>query len=172
MWWANAIPDSAAVADLVIDGEPFHLQGYGYHDKNWGIGSLDKATKTWYWGHGRVGPYSLVWFDAVDKAGTEHFSSWVTKDGEVLAMSCADQATVVRPWGNNSEYPPAPGMAQPSGYNIRFDMGDGKAFVANFTAEAIQLDQDIYKRLIGPIVGGIEGEEQYEGRSLCEQFQF
>lgn len=166
------MPDSNAVADLVIDGEPFHLQGYGYHDKNWGVGSLDQTTKTWYWGHGRVGPYSLVWFDAVDKAGTEHFSSWVTKDGEVLAMSCADQTTTVRPWGNNSEYPPAPGLAQPSGYNIRFDMGDGKAFVANFTAEAIQLDMDIYKRLIGPIVGGIEGEEQYEGRSLCEQFQF
>ncbi|KAG8165549.1 hypothetical protein KVR01_004101 [Diaporthe batatas] len=173
IWWANAIPDSNVVADLVIDGETFNLQGFGYHDKNWGVGSLEAATKTWYWGHGRVGPYSLVWFDATDKTGQEHFSSWVTKDGEVLSMSCADQATLVRPWGDNSDFPPAIGQAAPSGFNISFDMDDGTKFLANFTTETVQWDLGgFYKRLLGPISGGIEGGEQYEGRSLCEQFQF
>ncbi|KAG8162437.1 hypothetical protein KVR01_008202 [Diaporthe batatas] len=172
VWWANAVPDSDASVDLVIDGEEYHLQGYGYHDKNWGVDSLDKTTKTWYWGHGRVGPYSMVWFDAVEKAGKEHFSSWLVKDGEVLAMSCADQASVVRPWGNNSLYPPTTGLTQPSGYTIRFDLGDDKAFVANFTSKVVSLDMDIYKRQIGPLVGGIEGEEQFEGMSQCEQFAF
>ncbi|KAK2686272.1 hypothetical protein QWA68_014859 [Fusarium oxysporum] len=113
-----------------------------------------------------------MWFDAIDKAGKEHFSSWITKGGKVLAQSCADHSITVRPWGKNSQYPPAPGIARPSGFKICYEMGNGKAFIANFTNEAVQLNTPNYKRFTGPIVGGIEGKEQYKGMALCEQFQF
>ncbi|KAL9560687.1 hypothetical protein ACKAV7_015178 [Fusarium commune] len=172
IWWANAVPDADAVVDLIIDGESFHLQGNGYHDKNWGSGSVESTTKTWYWGHGRVGPYSLVWFDAVDRSGKEHFSSWITKGGKVLAKSCADHSVTVRPWGKNSQYPPIPGMAGPSGFKIRYEMANGKEFIANFTRKAVQLDTPNYQRFTGPIIGGIEGKEQYKGMALCEQFKY
>ncbi|RKL26372.1 hypothetical protein BFJ72_g13768 [Fusarium proliferatum] len=172
IWWANAVPDAEAVVDLVIDGESFHLRGNGYHDKNWGSGSLEAITKTWYWGHGRVGPYSLVWFDAVDKSGKEYFSSWITKGDKVLTQSCACHSVTVRPWGKNSQYPPIPGLAGPSGFNIRYDMGNGKAFTANFTHGATQLDTANYQRFTGPITGGIEGKKKHKGMALCEQFKY
>ncbi|KAK2609485.1 hypothetical protein N8I77_002982 [Diaporthe amygdali] len=172
IYWSNAVPDADAIAEFTIDGEPLQFQGYGYHDKNWGVKPLEETLNTWYWGHARVGSYSLVWLDALAKDGKEHFSSWITKDGDVVSKSCEEQSIVVRPWGENSEYPPTTNLSAPSGYNIRYELGDGKAFVANFTVEAVTMSIGIYQRLIGPIVGGIEGEEQYEGRSLCEQFQY
>lgn len=146
--------------------------GNGYHDKNWGSVIFKSAFQSWYWGHGRLGPYSLVWFDTLTRGGKEHFSSWVTKDNKVVSQSCDTNAVVVRPWGENNDYPPLPGMAAPSGYTLRYDMGYEGILTANFTREATQMDTDTYKRLIGSFSGGVEGGEQYEGRSLCEQFQF
>ncbi|WYZ37662.1 hypothetical protein EsH8_II_001168 [Colletotrichum jinshuiense] len=172
IYWSNAVPDAVATADFTIAGTPFKFTGNGYHDKNWGDAILSDTFNTWYWGHARLGPYSLVWFDTLTKDGKEHFSSWITKDGKVFSQSCKPDSVVVRPWGENSEYPPTPKLPAPSGYTIRYDLGHGKAFVANFTRESIQLSTNTYKRMSGPIVGGVEGGKQYEGRSLCEQFQY
>jgi hypothetical protein len=147
--------------------------GAGYHDKNWGSVSLDKeAVRSWYWGHTRLGPYSLVWFDTVTPDGTEYFSSWITENGTVVAQSCEPNSVVVRPWGDNSQFPPTLSAPTPSGYTIRYDLGGKGKFNANFTRETDVLANDIYKRMIGPITGGFEGGDQYTGRSLCEQFQF
>ncbi|GJD04765.1 Hydroxyneurosporene synthase [Colletotrichum higginsianum IMI 349063] len=172
VFWSNAVPDAVATADFAIAGSPLRFTGNGYHDKNWAATIFSDTFNTWYWGHARLGPYSLVWFDVVTKDGREHFSSWITKDGELFTQSCQPNSVVVRPWGQNSEFPPTPKMPAPSGYMIQYDLGGGKAFVANFTSENIQLSTNTYKRMTGPIVGGVEGHEQYSGRSLCEQFQY
>lgn len=174
VYWSNAVPSAEeSWADFGIDGYYVGVNGFGYQDKNWGSRPLKDSVDTWYQGHGYVGNYSLVWFDALDKNGEEHFSSFITKwDAEVVCSSCLSQAVVVRPWGANSAYPPKRGLPAPSGYNVRYDLGGGKAFVANFTTEIVQLSTDTHKRVIGHVSGGIEGEEQYEGRALCEQFQF
>ncbi|PNP59544.1 hypothetical protein FNYG_14918 [Fusarium nygamai] len=172
VFWSNAIPDAVATADFIIKGKLLNFTGNGYHDKNWGTKPIREVVKSWYWGHGRVGPYSIVWFDTLTPDGKEHFSSWITKDGKVVSQSCKQEFIVVRPWGENSDYPPPPILPPPSGYSLRYDMAQGQTFVANFTSETIALATDTYKRMVGPIVGGIEGDKQYEGRALCEQFQF
>lgn len=147
------------------------FKGVGYHDKNWGIGSLRTSVRTWYWGHGRLGPYSIVWFDTLDQEGKEYYSSWITKNGKVVSQSCEDKAIVVRPWGGNTEYPPEPNGAPPAGFTLRYDLGNGRFFSANFTREADGQTSDIYRRFSGSITGGLEGGEQFEGRALGEQFQ-
>ncbi|GKT48754.1 tyrosinase ustQ [Colletotrichum spaethianum] len=172
VYWSNAVPDAVATADFTIAGSSLRFTGNGYHDKNWGSTILSDTFDTWYWGHARLGPYSLVWFDTLTQDGKEHFSSWITKDGKILSQSCQPKSVIVRPWGDNSEYPPYPKLAAPSGYTIRYDLDGGSSFVANFTRENIQLSTNTYKRMTGTIVGGVEGGEQYEGQSLCEQFQY
>lgn len=174
VFWANAVPDADATAHFTVDGESLKFEGLGYHDKNWGIVPLREgvAMKTWYWGHGRVGPYSIVWFDTLTNDGLEHFSSWITKDGEIFVQSCEQDSIVVRPWGENSEYPPPRGSGVPGGYSLRYDLGADGIFVANFTSEALNFGSPVYGRYVGSIVGGMEGGEQFEGKALCEQFQY
>jgi hypothetical protein len=171
VYWANAVPDADATVELTIGGEPFRFEGIGYHDKNWGVKPLHEALDTWYWGHARLGPYSLVWFDALAKDGKEYFSSWISMNGTAVFQSCEDRSVVVRPWGENTTYPPNPKSPAPAGYDIRYDPGEGRAFVARFFTSTIQMSTDTYKRIMGPIRGGFEGQEHYEGTALCEQIQ-
>lgn len=170
IYWANAVPDSDATVGLIIGGEHLRFHGVGYHDKKWGVKPLNQTLDTWYWGHGRFGPYSLVWFDALAKDGKEYFSAWATKNGTTIFRSCEDRSVVVRPWGKDCAYPPKPKQPAPSGYDIRYEWS-GPAFSARFFTSTIPLSTDTYKRIMGPIIGGFEGKEQYEGTALCEQVQ-
>ncbi|TLD08112.1 hypothetical protein PspLS_12127 [Pyricularia sp. CBS 133598] len=172
VFWANAVPDADATVDFTIHGTPVRFTGLGYHDKNWGDLPHIDAFNTWYWGHARLGPYSLVWFDTLSTNGKEYFSSWITKDGQVVTQSCQQNSVVVRPWGENSLYPPTLNLPAPSGLTMRYDLGSQGAFVANFTREITSVPLPNYKRFTGSIVGGFEGGEQYEGHALGEQFQF
>lgn len=104
--------------------------------------------------------------------GKEYFASLITEQGEIVSQSCEPNSVEVRPWGENAEFPPVRGATAPSGYSLRYALGEGSAFVANFTREVSQTETDFYKRMIGSFSGGIEGGEQYEGRALCDQFQF
>ncbi|KAG8158187.1 hypothetical protein KVR01_011948 [Diaporthe batatas] len=171
---SNAVPDSDATVELIIGGQAFNFEGYGYHDKRWGVNLLDGPVTSYYWGHGRLGPYSIVWLDALSRDGKEYFSSWISMNGTVAFQSCGDKSVVVRPWkkdGTDPGYPPKPRDPAPDGYDIRFDVGEGQAFTARFYTSTIQLSTDVFKRITGPIVGGFEGGEKYEGVALGEQAQ-
>ncbi|OIW29571.1 hypothetical protein CONLIGDRAFT_654116 [Coniochaeta ligniaria NRRL 30616] len=161
VWWSNAVPDAAGEVDLLINGTEVKFDGVGYHDKNWGDTPFVTTTSTWYWGHARLGPYSIVWFDAFDSAGVEHYSGYVAKDGKVLLGSCAQDAVVVRPWGINGEFPPKIGTGVPQGLEVVFDLGYGKTFWAN--------------RTLGTVTGGLGGGgcdgRTYQGASLFEEFK-
>lgn len=172
IYWSNAVPFANASVQLKIHGETFAFNGFGYHDKTWGAKPLKDSVQTWYRGHGHIHNYTLVWSSALDNYGKEYLSSWIGRvDGEAIFQSCRNQSIVVRPWGENSAYPPTPGLPAPSGYHVRYGLGCGRAFVANFTTEAVERSTDNYKRVVGRMVGGFEGEEQYKGPALCEQFQ-
>ncbi|KKY39810.1 hypothetical protein UCDDA912_g00125 [Diaporthe ampelina] len=133
---------------------------------------LKEEVGTWYRGHAQVGDYSLVWFDALAKDGTEHSLSWVTEHLLVVYQSCQSQSILARPWGDNRASPPKPRLPAPPGYEIHHDLGDGRVFVANFTTEADQMSTYTYKRVVGSVVGGFEGEEQHTGPPLRGAFQY
>ncbi|OOO13700.1 hydroxyneurosporene synthase [Aspergillus oryzae] len=152
--WSNAVPDAQANIDLTINGTEFKVtDGVGYHDKNWGDASVITSPKYWDWGHASLGPYSLVWYDLLDYNNTEH-------------------AVEVRQWGANATYPPTSGIATNEGLTARFDLGGGQAFVANLTKEVIIHDQIVYARALGSVTGGIEGQEQYQGRGAYEEYVY
>lgn len=172
--WANAQPDTQATVSLSVAGTPLEFTGRGYHDKNWGTAPFSQVVQSWYWGHAYLGPYSIVWFDAQSRDGSEYFSSYITENGKVLKTSCSERASVVRPWGANSTYPPVPATGPPQGFAIDFDLGEDRRFSANITNELMTLETrgGYYQRFIGPVTGGIVGEETFEGKGLWEQFKY
>lgn len=177
VFWSNAVPDAVASVDLSIGGSRLKFnKGIGYHDKNWGDDTFTTATTHWYWGHGRAGPYSLVFFDAFDATGKEYYSGYVTKDGKVLESSCKKNAVVARPWGENSDYPPLATTPAPQGLEVVFDLGDNRTLVANVTTGLVVIDAGVYVRAQGTIKATIEGRrghrETYEGRVFWEEFKF
>ncbi|KAJ7930558.1 hypothetical protein B0H13DRAFT_1702697 [Mycena leptocephala] len=125
--WANAVPDAASSVNLSIGGTRLAFKGTGYHDKNWGDEVFTTHVASWYWGHGRIGDYSIVWFDFLDRTGTEFVSAYASKDNGIVAASCSLGSITVRPTGQNSTYPPVISTGNPSGYHISLDIGaDGR----------------------------------------------
>ncbi|KAL6801484.1 hypothetical protein J3E68DRAFT_447531 [Trichoderma sp. SZMC 28012] len=177
--WANAVPDAYASVDLVINGTKLQFSdGIGYHDKNWGTAPLADNLETWYWGHARVGPYSIVWFDATPPNGAERFSAYVAKNGIVAQASCANKSVFVRPWGANSTYPPLPSTGPMQGIEVTFDLGNGETLAANVTTGAfVASDGDYYVRTLGSLSAtikspGRDDEVFHCGRALYEEFKF
>lgn len=170
--WSNAVPDATATVDLSFsDNTRLNFtDGVGYHDKNWGDQPFVNSTSQWYWGHAHLGPYSIVWFDALDLAGQEYFSGYVVENGVVLEASCTSQAVVARPWGANSTYPPTLTTGPMQGMKLDFDLGDGRVLVANVTTGTLLVETTGYIRMIGTVEGGLEGEDLCTGRALFEQF--
>ncbi|KAF3763475.1 hypothetical protein M406DRAFT_263100 [Cryphonectria parasitica EP155] len=170
--WANAVPDATATVDLLFsDGTSLSFDdGIGYHDKNWGDQAFVDSASQWYWGHAHLGPYSIVWYDALDLAGQEYFAGYVAENGTVISASCATNAVVVRPWGASSTYPPTLTTGIMQGLGMQFDLGNGTTFVANVTTGTIIIDITGYNRARGTIEGGLDGGELYTGTALFEEF--
>jgi hypothetical protein len=171
VFWANAVPDADVTTDLTIHGSPLTIaDGVGYYEETWGDAPLLDSVYTWYWGHGRVGPYSITWFDAVDPAMTEHVSGYVAKEGQVLGISCAPRALSVRPWGANSEYPPVASTGLMQGLYARYQLDDGSILGVNITTGTVVFySAGFSARMLGTLEGGIEGlNETFRGVALYE----
>lgn len=181
------MPDAHATVDLHFTSDNNNdtallafSDGVGYHDKNWGDRPLVSSMARWYWGHARLGPYSLVWFDAFDPNGTEYCSGYVAAsaataatlaDSSVMASSCAAGASVARAWGSVGAVPPNVTSGPPLGVEVGFDVGGGQVLRVNITTGTVMAGgQYGYSRLLGTLVGSMDGGEVYEGRALFEQF--
>lgn len=122
------------------------------------------SVRSWYWGHGRVGPYSIVWFSYLalnDPSSTSAVSSYVAKDGQVLVSGCASSGLTVCPYGNDSagstgsRYPPHVGDV-PAGFRLEFDLGSDEWLVVNVTAgEVVAGDGQYYMRWTGGLAGEV-----------------
>lgn len=172
VYWSNTVPDAATAVDLVLpDGHLQFQDGIGYHDKNWGDAPFVTAVSSWYWGHARVGPYSLVWLDAWDTKDTEYATGYVVKDGKVLQSSCAPGSLQVRPWPRNQDR-----FAAKQGLSLLFQAND-TAITLNITTDLLLVDIPVYVRAKGAVSGTILGSDGIEdhlqdGIAVFEQFNF
>lgn len=173
--WANAVPDANATVDFNVSGSPLQFTGLGYHDQNWGLSPFTNDVNHTYWGHARVGPYSVVFSDVQSPGAggdfVETFSATVVEDGKFVELSCAENAVVVRPWGGNDEYPPTTGSPPPAGVEIVFQLSEGNTLRLNVTNELVIDNQDYYQRFIGSVEGTLNDTEVITGRALYEQFK-
>ncbi|KAK9319063.1 hypothetical protein V1517DRAFT_266960 [Lipomyces orientalis] len=129
--WANAMPDAVVTANLSFldpsTNETLKVKfddGVGYHDKNWGSVPFVEIIQSWYWGHGRIGNYSVVWFDAIDWNGTEYQSGYVITGNKIISASCSPSSSRARPFGDGSSkiYPPKANSTPPSGFTLEFEL--------------------------------------------------
>jgi hypothetical protein len=171
MGWVNPIPDANGAVDITIGTEKLSFTGHGYEDKIWGNSPFVDHVQTWYWGHGRLGPYSVVWYDMRTIDGAEIVSSYVTHKGRVISAGCQDGGVKVRPYGGGCTYPPQPRLSDPAGFTADFDLGSDGFLRANVTITLSVHNLPTYVRYIGTISGGIEGGEQYSGKALFEQLR-
>lgn len=125
---------------------------------------------SWYWGHGRLGPYSIVWFDVLAANGTEYISSYAALNGEIITASCS--GIKVRPIGINSQYPPVITSGDPAGFHIDLDLGNLGVLSVDVTSTAtVSPPVQLYTRWFGSMSGGIVGGTVYKGVALYEEFK-
>ncbi|KAJ6513052.1 hypothetical protein C8R45DRAFT_333173 [Mycena sanguinolenta] len=173
--YVNPLPDAVATVDLTVDGERLVFTGAGYHDQGWGPQPFSAAVGSWYWGHGRVGPYSVVWFDILTADGVEYVSTYVGKGNTPLVTSCALASQKVRPFGNNATFPPTSTTPKPTGYHITMDLGAEGVLDMDVSVVNQMFDLTEYMRAIGYINGTITPRKGTPGPSmggvaLLEQF--
>ncbi|OBT38732.1 hypothetical protein VE00_11002 [Pseudogymnoascus sp. WSF 3629] len=159
--WANAVPDSQSAANFVINGSEFSF-------KNWGIVPFTQSVGSWYWGHGRLGNYSIVWYDALTPDKTEYTSFYIARDGEIMNSQCS--GIQVRPNGANSTYPPTRSSGNPAGFSIVVDLGDDGTLEVDVSNQTTLLSSPLYKRWTGQLKGRIRGSEVLTGVALYEEF--
>lgn len=125
-------------------------------------------AKAWYWGRGRLGPLSLVWFWTQAPDGTQETGGYVARDGQVLTASC--NGVTVRPTGANDVFPPAVGDSPPGGFHISAEIeGDGTLEV-DVTHHNIVLSlTGAYYRWTGTLSGGFGKGTNWTGPALYEQ---
>ncbi|KAH8805358.1 hypothetical protein F5884DRAFT_679389 [Xylogone sp. PMI_703] len=170
--WANSVPDADAVVNFTINGDRLKFAGSGYHDKNWGLKPLPDAVGSWYWGHARLGPYSIVYFDVLQRDSSEIVSAYLSKEGKVVSLGCS--GLKVRPIG--TEFPPTVTTPVPEGFTLEYQTESG-TLVANLTgstAWVAPLDHPGwgYDRFSGVIQGGFKGQEQFSGPAVFEWIRF
>ncbi|EEU43350.1 uncharacterized protein NECHADRAFT_82547 [Fusarium vanettenii 77-13-4] len=174
LYWANAVPDAETVVDLKVKDTAIQFKdGVGYHDKNWGNQSIIDGPKYWDWGHGRFGPYSVVWYNLLDYEGKETRRSFVVKDRKVLMVSCDPKSMEVRQKGGKAAWPPTTGLLETDGLSIHYTLPDGQELNVDVTTEIIVRDESgAYQRANGIIKGGIKGKETFKGKAHYEEFIF
>jgi hypothetical protein len=126
------------------------------------------SVGSWYWGHGRLGPYYVVWYDAVTPAGAEFVSAYVSRDGRVVGAQCS--GIQVRPVGANSTYPPTMTAGNPANFYITIDVGGSKRLEFNVSRECTTVEIQPYRRWTGKLQGGFQESETWEGVALYEEF--
>ncbi|KAJ6617202.1 hypothetical protein B0H10DRAFT_1914609 [Mycena sp. CBHHK59/15] len=175
--WSNAIPDAVSEVNLSIGGTKLAFTGSGYHDKNWSDQVFTTHVASWYWGHGRLGPYSIVWFDFLDRTGTEFVSAYAARNGKIVAASCALGSITVRPTGPNATYPPVISSPNPTGYHIDLDLGSEGMLTVNVNVLApLIAPNPEYARSVGNLSGSVvpaspAAAQVLTGMALFEQFK-
>lgn len=95
-------------------------------------------------------------------------SSYVSKDGKILAAKCS--GVKARPAGNDgSTYPPTPGDL-PTKFRVEFDLEEGPLIVDITPTLMLVNAETLYARWIGEAVANVQGKKQVSGPVLYEQF--
>ena len=157
--WTNAVPDSSTSASLTLsDGSTQIFTGSGYHDHNWGDIPFPEILSEWYWGRGRVGPFSFTFSKGSDFAHTPFAVGYVAENGEILASSCQASETLLTPTNG----PGGDGDLEILAVEIFIDSKTTLGLQIGVQA-IISEAPGAYYRWTGNVTGGIQGQQQYDG---------
>ncbi|MEZ5117754.1 MAG: lipocalin-like domain-containing protein [Candidatus Nanopelagicales bacterium] len=85
--WVVPIPYGTASGTVTPKGaEPQQVNGFAYHDHNWGNALMGDNLDHWYWGRARVGDYSVIYVQMttakVFGLGGIHLPVWFLAKGD------------------------------------------------------------------------------------------
>lgn len=130
--------------------------------QNWSDQPFDQNVGDWwYWGHGRLGEYSVVWFSYQSSDGLEHVSAYAAKDSHIVTTHCQLGSARVRPIGAN-----------PGDFTVSLDLGSEGILDMNVNATVV-LEQlsTVYYRWAGSLEGRLNsGKLILGGVALFEKF--
>lgn len=155
--WSNAMPAASTVGEFeILGGEKFTVNGFGYHDKNWGDAPFLAAISTWYWGHVHFGPLSVVFFNGTTATGDPFADAYVAKDRKVLVSSCQIESALVEPTLDL--------LGNVESVVVRIALPDSGLLTVNIIAESTNIEYPaVYSRYLISASGGEGGQEQYTG---------
>lgn len=146
--------------------------------QNWGSNPFADGLNQWVWGHGRSGPYSVVWFWIIQSDDTIVASINIVRQGQSVFSTCDPDVLIIRPFDANGRivYPvPYNTTATLEGIFINVDAGSSIGKFA-FTARQSHIVQrrgepTTYRRWIGDFSGGLQGDGNANstGYALWEQ---
>ena len=168
--WTNAVPDSSASASFTLanSSTPTFVEGSGYHDHNWGDIPFEEILSEWYWGRGRLGPWSFVFFQGSDAVGSPFANGYVAENGKILLSSCAVSSVLVTPVNG------AGGDGDLLTLNVNFSIDSETTLNITITVQSVlSSTPGVYFRWTGSVSGEIQGQQhqQYHGGlSILERF--
>ena len=172
--WATSMPGGAAVVNLAPIGQAaVSFQGQGYHDANWMPVEADKFVDQWYFLNAQVGPYNLAAVTARIKGSTRVFNEGFLEDsgsGTPLQLQCSlegmktTDVAKITPWGAQV----VSGLTVMQGFVVEYTLKSGDVYRFNLTGESLVLDQSVYHRWVGTVVGGKVGDQQYTGFTMFD----
>lgn len=129
--------------------------------ENWGDIPFNAVVQKSIWGHGRLGPYSIVWSEVTHRAtGKLYTAGYVAFDGKVLTYGCTGFKVTPFPIENYGAY------------HVEIDLGNKGIFEFDITEVAVIDGEDgqNYARRTGLLSGGIKGGKIYKGATVYEHF--
>ncbi|KAJ7436187.1 hypothetical protein FB451DRAFT_1571174 [Mycena latifolia] len=154
--WADAAPGADAAVELMNRIKLFTGQAI--------TTSSSPPHVATHWGHGRLGAYSILWYDFLARRdATKYVSAYVATGGRIAAVNCSPDTST----GNLS------------GYHITLDRALAGALEVDVLDAGILLDvrSSGYTRAVGTLSGLVppgghkpgELQTMLEGKTLLDQ---
>ncbi|PLB38631.1 uncharacterized protein BDW47DRAFT_117112 [Aspergillus candidus] len=161
--WAPVVADAEARVEIAVDGRRWAFEGAGYADQIFSLQPLFVDLAQWYWGHARVGPYSLVWYYYVDAKHRVSKSFQLARDGKAVVATCGDRSGTVTPLGGGGV--PVADPAGITGWVVSVMDERGREYRFEVRNEHVAQDRDLMGaahdiRWIGRVEGGLVGGKE------------
>ncbi|KAF2271732.1 uncharacterized protein EI97DRAFT_462531 [Westerdykella ornata] len=166
--WTNLIPDGQATVNLTAGARQLQFtNGVGYHDQKWSDRPFQEGVKDWYWGHARLGAYSIVWLHSANHDGKTYSNAYIYHIG-----SKASRVTC----GNKEKSQPNPTFIALENFkdytDIRFAFPESLPFKMRVEKTKILDAYGPFSRWSGKVSTDLVGGTRLEGSALFEEIHF
>jgi hypothetical protein len=139
--------------------------GLGYHDHKWSDRPFHHSVKNWFWGHGRLGDYSIVWLFSEGHDGKIYSNAYLAHPNGKNVASCE----------NSVSGPVTPNMVivdTGNAFNLTFSLPGVQKFVMRVEKTKVIGKRGPFTRWTGKISAEIQQGYTLHGNALFQEFHF
>jgi hypothetical protein len=165
--WVVGAPRARVTGTVKVNGEQTQVRGVGYHDHNWGVGTMAKIVDHWYWG--RIYAEDLTCIYAMvfttERYGRQVSKPFMVAQGAEVLLSTGEVEIIE----GKSVYNRAADQSYPSSLTLRTQ--DGQAELALTVREVLHahdliddvpvVRNPIIKAFAKPLINQFVGQPGY-----------